>query len=471
MRPQHRARLVKCREEVAGDNFVEAVDLTRVIGPTARRVYNALLLVRNAASARNGVVRPLRSTLGRLAGGDDPTKVKGLHHSGVERALRRLEAAGLVRSLGWQRHRVENKLTGRDAWRGVYVREVLGAMLLKRTDNMNERDEYLVPDATAEFMRAYKPTRGGARMGAGRPSKTPTSPRAKKAPGIQNRAGAPLAANSKPGRLSTSVDVRESEETRFSLSPSEKEKTGAGGAPSFSSHEGPQEPEVLTGGSGAFRPTLSVLAVAHREVPAYPGQAVVAPAFIPHPPLLDADLTPVQLALKLMAAYRGAMNAVFGGRCNILARGDISKAKGFKNLVAFAGELIAHEIPPAVWCYFAAQSWKAQPASAGRPKLPPLSVVFNLDRIETKRRWQFRQVWGDGKIGGTAVFGKKHRELLARYQRLAHALAFRPGEAAAAVAEAFPGDLYEELLDAARLEAKENRIRLESKIAKGEFVW
>ena len=358
------------------------------------------------------------------------------------------------------------------------VWRVRGARLLYRGGSGSY--DYLIPEGAMAWVKAQqKPGRGGLRMGSGRPSKNPakqgvlatvqTTPKNQR--GTDKTTGEII----KEGPTGvSSLGMGSKNGLHEVLFPKGKRTLAAGAAHVSSLIELRDERAgtVLTGKALQLAPLPSSFS---GTLPRYPGQSVVSPAFVPQPPVLAPTMAPEVMVSKMVAAYRGAVDRKFPKqRCYVLARGDVRKSKHYKKLLEFAHELIDHDIPPAAWAMFSVERWAKSPAAASpsRPKIPSLAFVFSLTRIDDKHRWQFREAYGDGRIGGRAVFGKHHRELLAKYRGLALRVACtRNEDRAALVQEIFPGDLYEDLVDLAKMEAVENRLRLEDQIKRGAYVW
>lgn len=474
-----RQRLIKLNEHAAGDVTMPEAELRKKLGLAAWHVWQVLCDNRN----RDGFTHITRLGIGR-AYGFATTK-----DTVVKDALVRLQQAGLMQPVGWRKAVVPrgSKLIERK----VYFRRVLGSRLL--VTSPNAEDQVQVPAAVHAWCN--KATGWGGKRWDGKtpPSSQHTAPIVSNTPLIaptleipmdeeRGRPQAPESSTPIIGQVPPTSGAPKgvkyphrckvlSTTGRMEASPPKGEEDcaapSAAAGPSFSSTP---DGDVLAGGAFRAGPNLS----AHGQgVPIYPGNTVVAPAYVPAAPMLNPESPEHELAAKLAASYRGAVEKRFPKqRCFTLLKGDIRKSKHYKLLVAFAAELIEHEISPAAWCIFSVDKWRTAPSAslASRPKVPGIAYVFSLARISDDKRWQFRAAYNDGKLGGRAVFGKSHRQLLERYQKMHHAI-LRGLHKATAMQQFFPGTLYEDLVDAARAEAAETRFRLEGQVARGAFVW
>jgi hypothetical protein len=221
---------------------------------------------------------------------------------------------------------------------------------------------------------------------------------------------------------------------------------------------------------GTRRQLAPMLDTPQPGVPAFPRLEV---ARVPHPPLLDPDAHPDELALSLARAYRGAIEKRTGKRCFQLTGTEPRTWKSFATLVAGGRVLAEHEIAPAAWCAWSCDVWGKYGDKGVKPgkarSAPPVAWVFGVKRIEERRGW-FRSEEGSYE-GGRIVHGPKQKELMWRYARMHHALGERGVDVRAVVDDFFPGELYAELLAAAKGEAAEYRALLTRQAREGAFLW
>lgn len=449
-------RLVGVDECTAGGAVVSTDELAKKLGAPAYLVWQMLCQRRDRVTGETTITN--RGIL-RIKSFAQVVK-----RTTLCKALARLYTARLVEPLGYQVRRVP---LGRcEVDRMVYVRRVYGAPLLRA--GAGAPGECAVPTFTRAWMTTAT-TWGGARKGAGRPAVFKREPASDLMPENNSRGSQLDKARSNQEGASKRYKNKKEVNTGcgFSLSSeSENRASPRSAQPVFESFE----TGTLSGGASRMAPPLGLPLAG---VPRFPGNAVIEPATVPHPPLLDPNLDDATLAGLLARAYRAAIEARYGGRCWVLAKGDITRAKNYRALVAFANSLIEHEIPPAVWCIHRVDKWRKLPAATKGKRLvqPTMAYVFAPKAISDENRWQFRVEYDDGKIGGRQIFGEKHRALLERYKRMHADLAHGGMTKAAAVEKHFPGELYLDMVDAAKLEAHETRYRLEDQVKRGVFVW
>lgn len=208
-------------------------------------------------------------------------------------------------------------------------------------------------------------------------------------------------------------------------------------------------------------------------IPPYPGISQVSPVTVPNPPLLDPKAEPREWVQRMLAAYRGAVDARYGldekGRgCGVLLRGDITRARFYKGFVEAARALIEHEIPPAAWALWYIDAWREHVDEGLSKKAPPVHTVFSAKRINERRGWFRRE--SESYLGGRVLIGKVYKQLLDRYTAMYRELP-RTSDPAALFAKHFPDGEYNRLLEAARQESLEDQARLRRLVARGEFVW
>ncbi len=207
-------------------------------------------------------------------------------------------------------------------------------------------------------------------------------------------------------------------------------------------------------------------------LPPYPSWELVAPAQIPAPPRVAIDDA---AAIKQLAdAYRGAVEWRFPGqRCFVLAKRTAAQDKA---LLIAARALAERDIPPTSWAAFSCDVWAA--ATSGETKnvpgkrWPPVAWVFGAKRITEREDW-FHSEAAD-YAGGRAVYGPKHRDLIARYLamrgRVAHLLDLSRERLEALGKATFP-EGFDRLVGEVREEARLTQEHLARRIARGEWVW
>ena len=202
-------------------------------------------------------------------------------------------------------------------------------------------------------------------------------------------------------------------------------------------------------------------------IPPYPGAGIVKSVFIPTPPLLAHELTDIEIADKLAAAYRGAVSAVYKKRCFVLMRGDITKSKQFSSLVVAGDFLRANGIAPICWAKWSVTVWSKW---KGLSKNPPVHWVYAITRLDQKLN-EFKR---DNHIVTPKVsLTPTHRQLLKIYSSMVEELAnaSTDSDRKLVVAKHFPSGLYDRLVSRVNVETAAIQQRLQQRIDKGEWIW
>ncbi len=421
----------------AGSVIVAADRLRRVLGLRAWHVWQVLCAHRDRDGYTHITVRGIARARGFVA----------INHRTVEDALRRLEAAGLVQRIDWMPREVQRG--ARTIKRSVYIRRVLGALL--PDDGCGSRAA--IPEVTKNW-GSTAAVWGGRRAGAGR---------RKRGEGMAEK-------NQVPGGVSnssTGTDKRE-ESKRVSITSEESLLPSEAKPAARASRAGDASSFLM----GERTSPVTLLATPAPGLPPYPGVSVIECARIPDPPKLREEDGPEVWAVLLATLFKNAVEKRYGVReFQFRNEATIRRSKHFNKLQLFAEKLFAHDIPPGAWVAFRVDEWKANTKErrSGAPETPTVGYVFSM-RAVTDMRWRFREAMGDGDIGGRALYGKSHRELLRRYTKM-HAAINAGMRKAEARERAFPGDLWDVLLDAARAESAELRRNLSMQVKRGDFLW
>lgn len=468
--------------QVAGRGVVTIKEMRKALLGDAYLVWTTMVRLRDDAK------------FAKLHGTSKLTAERiGITFVQYKKALSRLRAFGLLQDTGWRRLPVlRGGLTVRC---DVYVREVLGA-------RYKQRPFLAVP---VEVVAKIKepPKQGGRRPGAGRPRKPATVFHVEPSLAKPNSNGSEE--TMEPPKSNGSTDLISSRSYSTDQSghafPSEKpDAPAAAGASILSSeeHEGTYGARL----GGAASPWIPPMSLA--GLPPYPSYDVVKPAVVPSPALISPDLDDRQAALFLLKCYRGAYLARYQDKCPVrlewlenpsamtsgvtlalkdrgatttparAVNGEISRFQHYKQLVEVAKLLREKGIAPAAWCAFSIDTWqKYGPKAQARDPNKRASVfwVFLASRVEERSGWFSSEY--SRYSGGTAIFGRLHKELLQRYAALRSAL--RPGMTLAdreqLVQKYFPRGRYSKLVEAARDEAFETERQLYRQVERGVFVW
>lgn len=212
-------------------------------------------------------------------------------------------------------------------------------------------------------------------------------------------------------------------------------------------------------------------------MPPYPGPGVIDAPRVPAPPKIAATDPDDYRIRVLMNAFVAAIEVEYKIRQRAKRReftsGKSLDAKTRKMLLGSARLLEQFGVAPAAWCVFATRRWlHAREHTDGKVDMhPPLGVVFSERMIsEQCTDAERRSTVTECALGGRVLFGPTYRKLGRRYQSMQTAL-LQGMTLPDALAKFFPGNLYDELVEAARIECAETQYRLERDVRAGRFVW
>lgn len=219
------------------------------------------------------------------------------------------------------------------------------------------------------------------------------------------------------------------------------------------------------------RPGIAAPILVGGPLPPYPNTALIKPASIPMPPMVDANADDYTKARMIVNAYCGACETRLGKPCRVLlGEKSLRSSKLFDMLVEAANLLSEKKISPFAWAAW----WLDGHVERGRTDRPPLQVVFGNKSVgDHIKRNIFRR---SGKIyGGRVVFGAKHLELIRRYEDMRQHLrtiAFATeADVAAVVNEHFPPGHWGLLLEDAQKEAAALKDQHAATLQRGGFLW
>lgn len=485
---------------VAGRSKAHPLRLAKALGRGAWAAWQALCDVRSG----EGRVRITQASLARRLG-------KSPRY--VERALRRLEAAGLVTRKGWLTELLPVPSGGR-AMVEVYRRTVSGAWYGPRENG----GLCWVPEETLDWLRGAH-TWGGRRRGAGRPPKQSRGGESFAypgrdplllglgAPGI-NQEGAPedtdpitikdLLSKKKEATpcksgvgyvRSMNQEGRPSTRPPNGLDPDRRwTKPAAECREALTLADLPADPERLPirplresgpakvsvadyalGAKGA-RPNREILSpgeVARLPgTPPIPNRGDIEIARVPPPPRLTEQMTPEERAQLMARAYRGAVQAKTGKPCWAFRGPDPRRWKDFGALVDCAEELLAEDISPAAWAAWSVDKWSEM---KGRTCAPPVRWCYSASRVQERSGW-FRSE-ELGYSGGRQRLGRMYKRLWEKWLGMAQEMGDPDNDPSMVLERWFPGDLYERMHETAVWEAKDYQRRLNEQKARGEWIW
>ncbi len=440
-------RIIGVEHRVAGFAEVPESILRSKLGAAAWHVWQVLRGHRDRQGMTHITVNGICNARGYV-----PTN----KHVVVD-ALKRLGAAGLVESVGWQPKQVPQG--SRFVTRDVYVRCVRGDIPLIAIAGAAR---CAVPEQTKAWATEAS-AHGGARMGAGKKPRM-----AIQVPSTSNQAP-----STPPGETANQVP---SPSSIYVNSTGDRTRSSQGkNAPSGAAVLSFEDERGAGFGGSAPRalPSINVPLVG---LPTYPGNAVVRAAEVP-PPLKLKSSDPEDYQVRHLAScFRGAVERQYGAKCFLLA--NISpKSKSYGVLARAAAQLVSYDTAPAAWCIYAVRRWWLARThtggwTEGQPvPLPPIGVVFSIAQMEKRLSdEEDREVVASHAQGGRLVYGKTHKALLVRYAEM-RAAVMRGELRAAALGMFFPATSYDDMVDAARAEAIDIRNRLEDEIKRGRMPW
>ena len=408
----------------------------------------------------------------------------------VARATLRLCKLGLL--VNKNRKRIQVSILGEPVW--VFPREVYGSMAYIPGKNL---EFAMIPRASWWAIKNLK-GRGGARKGAGRPPKIKVGPyqvedsqvflNSNLKSNLEVNLEAKLEEKPKEklikigSRIYIYNTIHNKNHTYF-VSKGFCSRKNRGSIQNLEKKpvEGTQKMLAPAKDLGSFLggniiTTPVKIPIPGRDgIPPFPDLRVMPLAVIPHPPLLDTDLDDASLAAYLVTVYRGAIMSRFKKDTWVLAkRSQLLKSRYYSSLVRCARMLMDEEIPPAAWATFSIDFWNdSRPKGQPKPKLPPISWIFNPARVESQCEW-FRDVAPD-YLGGRVISNDAAKELSKRYfqmqRSLMHAQVIEHETVQEIVNRYFPNGLYDKLLGAAKERAQDDQLRMNKMLERGEWLW
>lgn len=441
----------------------------------------------------------------------------------VERAVRRLEAAGLVARRGWLTEMLPLRTGGRGMVE-VYRREVYGAWYGPKENG----GLCWVPEETLDWMQTAH-TWGGRRPGAGRRPKGrgfvlsakqsrggenfaglgPTAP----ITGLgNNQVGAPDQAGLNSclqGILSRKKEAAPRKAGAGYFDPMDPEIGPATRPPqgldpgrqwrtppaecreALTLGDLPSDPEPLPrrpfrglgaqppaksgvadfslGGfrSRALRPHLAPGEVARLPgVPPPPNRGDIEIARVPSPPRITEAMPDDDRARLMARAYRGAVQAKTRKPCWAFKGSDPRRWKDYASLVECAEELLAEDISPAAWAAWSVDKWSEMKS---RSCAPPVRWCYSAARVQERAEW-FRSE-ELGYSGGGLRPGRMHQRLAEKWNGMAQEMGDSDNDPSMVLERWFPGDLYERMYETAVWEARDYQRRLNEQKARGDWLW
>lgn len=392
-------------------------------------------------------------------------RARGLTVAQVKHGLKRLEEAGLMRSVGWRRVELPD-LFGCPREQRVFARQVRGQALDPKTA--------FVPVRTWRWLRSAAGW-GGARKGAGKPARAPSPEAFQVAPSSissgPQRGGFECSptGNTLGGLSPITITSKESSDLA-SLNP---QTVGADLHPRFSTELGVDLDGELSQAPDREPTDLDNLSASDLYGhPAVPPRPKIAAPVVPAPALLDPSADPLANARILAKLYTTALQKHFGKRIWTFKHG-VERSRYCKLLEANVAILIEKDIPPGQWV-----RWRLAQCTRRelnwRGKYPPVPMIFSQKAI-TKDRWKFR-AFGEEVPAARSAPGPALTKLIRRWSAMERTLLRevpRVGSAGipAIVDRFFPNGLYDRMAEAAELESVDLAASLRHRAASGEYLW
>lgn len=435
---------------VTGTSVVDRSFFRKKLGFPAMMVWLRLSRRRD----RNGISHATRETIATASEGTRLTI------SRVRDALRRLDEAGLVTpaKVRW--------VPSPGGPKKLVARLVLGCL----ADAPGKKSAVLVPARTAMWLKST-PGWGGKRAGAFRTHKRTTlsSPPA-----------------SPPSSPPTYYDPMSTTDTTSSTAYAVEDFVTAGAEQTnhFKNSTDPEPVAVPPPAPPANTVSetdvgLRIGSSSHRSppapgkcgVPPFPDIAMINPAVVPAPPKLKPDDRSRDQVAALVKAYKSAVLAKYGQRIWSLRTGyQLERHPLYPKLLAAAKMVLDLGLSPIAWAAWSIDVWREHNAKAKKP--PPVQWVFAESRLTERVGW-FRR--DSGYAGGRIELGAVARNLLARYSSMQAELVGAQDHSAVTIQTIvehwFPGSLFEDLVDRARVEAAEIQRELNNKAERGEWLW
>lgn len=228
---------------------------------------------------------------------------------------------------------------------------------------------------------------------------------------------------------------------------------------------------------GPMDPRLSSQVLS--EPPPFPHDGIVrAYVSLPEAPLVPTSLDDRGRTEWALGALRSYLNAKYPGHRAYLPRGRLERWGALGALQSFVAAVTAHEVPPAAWWAWRA-AWWASNAGKAKPKAPPPVKVLLDAAAVAEHRGFFKRQLADGELHDVIPHGRRidtplRAELRKRWVEMDRDILLNcrtPEQEAATVMRHFPGDIYWQMVDSARLEAQEQQARLRGEVSAGSWVW
>ncbi len=141
-------------------------------------------------------------------------------------------------------------------------------------------------------------------------------------------------------------------------------------------------------------------------------QGIVTPK-VPAPPQLPREATAVEKAKLLVKAYNSVVEYKTGKRSFSFAKGDITRSKFFKTLVATAEALLTEKISPIQWVLFSIHTWQHDEKHTD---MPSISYVFTPSRV--KKLLDLYYEYSDEASYGRCVYPDALMHAILVYEKL-----------------------------------------------------
>ncbi len=372
----------------------------------------------------------------------------------AEKALAKLELAGLLERKGWRTEVLPTKPGGKDLRPVDYFqRRVYGAWYGPGENG----GKALVPEETARWLLERPATWGGKRPGSG--------PKRR----IQEGGKPPPKSLFKRGTQGSYIRSQDLDKNLAAT-----HRGGRGSPVSFLENQmAPEEVPPLPAplprrpGPYAFDP-------ARMDPDRLPGvpkcpnlDRIGGMVRVPSPPRLAAGQPPEERARLLAAAFRGAMAKRTGKPCWAFRGKDPTRWKDYGLMLKVADALQEADIPPVHWVAWSIDIWQK---GKSKESAPPARYVFSPKRVAERGGWCRSEYNGYGWTS-QVVRPRLGMVLWTRWNDMANELKDPRNDITETVARYFPGDLYDRMLAAARHEVAEARSCLERQLAAGDWLW
>lgn len=205
-----------------------------------------------------------------------------------------------------------------------------------------------------------------------------------------------------------------------------------------------------------------------RGVPPYPGEAVISAPRPATPPPFDWGLPDERQVQLLARTYASACFAICH-RASAIRTSPVTRETGM--IINTARPILrGFQVEPFIWILYSLCLWRANVSST---RLPSLKWVFSPSRLESDHA---ACLTARGDLRYTyRPLSTPHQQLLTKWMAMRRALLALDcpdmESITRVVAEHFPADIYDRLIDSARASCQFTQRQIDNQQLEGEVFW